>query len=154
MGTEAANSIPRSSRPTTSDWLRELRAPFLTASIIPVLVGGALAWTDVISFDWPLYLWTMVGVVLLHLGANVTNDYFDYMGGTDVINVQRTPFSGGSGLLVERRLSPRRVLRMGQLFLAMGAMGAGFGMAFISQGTFLLNVVIFLLRDWLGLISI
>lgn len=122
MDTEAVTSIPRSPSPALSDWLRELRAPFLTASIIPVLVGGALAWVDVLSFDWGLYLWTMLGVVLLHLGANVTNDYFDYMGGTDVVNVQRTPFSGGSGLLVERRLSPRKVLRMGQLFLTLGAL--------------------------------
>jgi hypothetical protein len=43
--------------------------------------------------------------------------------------------------------------KIGRYFI-MGAMGAGFGMAFISQGTFLLNVVIFLLRDWLGILTI
>jgi hypothetical protein len=43
--------------------------------------------------------------------------------------------------------------KIGRYFI-MAAMGAGFGMAFISQGTFLLNSLIFLLRDWLGLIVI
>ncbi len=43
--------------------------------------------------------------------------------------------------------------KIGRYFI-MGAMGAGFGMAFISQGTFLLNVLIFLLRDWLGILTI
>lgn len=108
-----------------SDWIEELRAPFLTASIIPVLVGGAVAWAylkDLWGMDWWLFLWTMVGVTFLHLGANVTNDYWDYVGGTDVVNRNRTPFSGGSSTLVERRLSPRKVLRLGQLLLAAGSL--------------------------------
>lgn len=105
---------------TGGDWVRELRAPFLTASIIPVLVGGAAAWAVLGTLDWWLFIVTMVGVTLLHLGANVTNDYYDYVGGTDVINRFRTPFSGGSTSLVERRLSPRKVLRVGQ-----GLIGAG-----------------------------
>jgi 1,4-dihydroxy-2-naphthoate octaprenyltransferase len=102
--------------------MEELRAPFLTASIIPVLVGGAVGWAALGEMDWWLFVVTMVGVMLLHLGANVTNDYWDYMGGTDVVNRFRTPFSGGSRLLVERRLSPRRVLRLGQGFLGAGSL--------------------------------
>jgi hypothetical protein len=38
--------------------------------------------------------------------------------------------------------------KVGRYFM-MAAFGAGFGMAVISQGTFLLNVLIFLLRNWL-----
>jgi hypothetical protein len=41
--------------------------------------------------------------------------------------------------------------KIGRYFLMLG-FGAGFGMAVISQGTFLLNVLFFLLRDWLGLL--
>jgi 1,4-dihydroxy-2-naphthoate octaprenyltransferase len=117
-GKRVENSIEASPR----DWLLELRAPFLTASVVPVLVGGAMAFAALEELDLALFLVTMVGVVLLHLGANVTNDYWDFMGGTDVVNRYRTPFSGGSGLLVERRLSPRKVLRLGQALLAAGAL--------------------------------
>jgi hypothetical protein len=42
---------------------------------------------------------------------------------------------------------------IGRYFI-MAAMGAGFGMAFISQGTFLLNVLIYMLRDWLGILVV
>jgi len=107
---------------TGGDWIKELRAPFLTASLIPVLVGAAAAWAAVGELDWWFFLVTMLGVVLLHLGANVTNDYWDYVGGTDVINRFRTPFSGGSTLLVERRLSPRKVLRLGQCLIVAGSL--------------------------------
>ncbi len=107
---------------TGVDWVRELRAPFLTASIVPVLVGGAAAWATLGVLDWWLFLVTMVGVMLLHLGANVTNDYYDYVGGTDVVNRFRTPFSGGSTFLVERRLSPRKVLRLGLALIAAGSL--------------------------------
>lgn len=107
---------------TRGDWVRELRAPFASASIMPVLVGGASAFSVLGGLDWWLFAVTMVGVVLLHLGANVTNDYYDFVGGTDVVNRFRTPFSGGSPFLVERRLSPRRVLRLGQGLLATGAL--------------------------------
>jgi 1,4-dihydroxy-2-naphthoate octaprenyltransferase len=104
-----------------ADWLAELRAPFLSASVVPVAVGAAVALWERGSLDWPLLALTLLGVSLLHLGANVTNDFWDFRRGTDVINQQRTPFSGGSPLLVEGRLRPRAVLRLGLVLLAAGA---------------------------------
>jgi 1,4-dihydroxy-2-naphthoate octaprenyltransferase len=108
-------------RPRIGDWIEELRAPFLTASIIPVIVGGAVAWWSTGSFDWQLFIITLIAIALIHLGANVTNDYWDFMGGTDRVNLQRTPFSGGSGLIVEGRLRPMPVLRLGMALLAAGS---------------------------------
>ena len=106
---------------TAADWLAELRAPFLTASVVPVAVGAAVAWRLDGGLDWTLLGLTLLAVVLLHLGANVTNDYWDFLRGTDVVNRQRTPFSGGSGLLTDGRLRPRAVLRLGLGLLAAGA---------------------------------
>ncbi len=122
MGLQEATRVETPGNGTGGDWVKELRAPFLTASIIPVLVGGAAAWAVLGDIDWWLFLVTMVGVMLLHLGANVTNDYYDYVGGTDVVNRFRTPFSGGSPFLVERRLSPRKVLRLGQGLIVAGSL--------------------------------
>jgi len=119
---EEGKVVPPPVKGTGGDWVRELRAPFLTASIIPVLVGASVAWAALGTIDWWFFIVTMTGVVLLHLGANVVNDYFDYVGGTDVVNRFRTPFSGGSTSLVERRLSPRKVLRLGQALTAAGAL--------------------------------
>ncbi len=108
-------------RGTAADWAAELRAPFLSASVVPVAVGGAVALWELGSLDWPLLALTLLGVSLLHLGANVTNDYWDFLRGTDVINRQRTPFSGGSPFLVEGRLRPLDVLRVGLTLLVGGA---------------------------------
>ncbi|UCC93946.1 MAG: prenyltransferase [Thermoplasmata archaeon] len=122
MNQQPGKEVPTPPKGSGKEWVEELRAPFLTASFIPVLVGGAAAWAAVGVLDLWLFLVTMVGVMLLHLGANVTNDYWDYVGGTDVVNRFRTPFSGGSTFLVEGRLSPRKVLRLGQGFIVAGSL--------------------------------
>jgi len=119
----ASTEVPQASSAGGSmrDWLAELRAPFLTASVVPVVVGAAVAWWELGSLDWALLALTLLGVVLLHLGANVSNDYWDFLRGTDVVNRNRTPFSGGSGLLTDGRLRPRAVLRTGLALLCAGA---------------------------------
>ena len=42
--------------------------------------------------------------------------------------------------------------KIGRLFMMLG-FGAGFGIAIMSQGTYLINVLTFLLRDWLGILA-
>jgi 1,4-dihydroxy-2-naphthoate octaprenyltransferase len=83
-------------------WLRELRAPFLIAVILPTFLGGIVAANEVGSdFNLIYFILTLIGITCIHLGANISNDYFDYKSGADVDNPYRTPFSGGSGLLSE-----------------------------------------------------
>ncbi|MHA2407062.1 MAG: UbiA family prenyltransferase [Candidatus Ranarchaeia archaeon] len=90
-------------------WLLAPRLPFLTATIGPVLVGLAIVWEANIAINLVHALLTLAGVALLHLGTNLINDYFDFGRGTgtDAINVNVTPFSGGSPTLRENLLSPR-----------------------------------------------
>jgi hypothetical protein len=42
--------------------------------------------------------------------------------------------------------------KIGRLFMMLG-FGAGFGIAVMSQGAYLINVLTFLLRDWLGVLA-
>ena len=86
-------------------WLAGMRAPFLVASAIPVLFAGALASLHTFRFDWLALILSLVGIVLIHAAANMTNEYFDFLNKTDVVNKNRTIFSGGSGLLVEGKLT-------------------------------------------------
>ena len=74
-------------------WLRELRAPFFTASIIPVLVGTALAYATAGIFQPLLFILALLAIVSLHAGANMANDYFDHLSRNDWINRNVTPFS-------------------------------------------------------------
>lgn len=93
-------------------WMVVTRAPFLTAIIVPVLLGGA--WVAmrgaVHPFPWGTFGLVLLGGILLHVAANTFNDYFDWTSGTDEGNNEYfLPFSGGSrsielGLVTEKGL--------------------------------------------------
>ena len=109
-------------RPKWLLWLVELRAPFFTGSVAPVLVGTALAYHRTWMVDWPLFLWALLGTVCIHAGANVLNDYFDHRSGNDAANTEFVrPFTGGSRMIQQGLLSPREVLTLGLVCLAGGA---------------------------------
>lgn len=86
-------------------WLVITRAPFLTAALTPVIIG--MVWASVIGgFDihWVEGLAAGFGVLLLHLCANVFNDYYDVKSGTDAANTKYfVQYSGGSRA-IEMRL--------------------------------------------------
>ena len=89
--------------------LRATRLPFISATILPVVLGILIAAAHGF-FDPVAALLTVVGAALAHLGVNVSNDVFDASLGADDANVTPTKFSGGSrviqyGLLTRRRMA-------------------------------------------------
>ncbi len=63
----------------------EITRPFsFTASLTPVVVGGALALLHG-SFDTLLFVYAALAAVLLHLGTNVLNEIYDVRKGIDTI---------------------------------------------------------------------
>jgi len=102
-------------------WIMELRAPFLTATIIPILLGTSIAWAKTGIFDPWLFLLTFLAGIFLHLGTNVINDYFDYKSGNDEINREFVrPFSGGSRMIQLGLLTPSEVLSGAIFFFILG----------------------------------
>jgi 1,4-dihydroxy-2-naphthoate octaprenyltransferase len=92
-------------------YLQELRSPFFTATVVPVTLGGSIAWVHAGEFHWGLFLLALLGGLFLHAGTNVMNDYFDHRSGTDEMNVQYVrPFTGGSRMIQKGLLTPREVL--------------------------------------------
>jgi 1,4-dihydroxy-2-naphthoate octaprenyltransferase len=80
-------------------WLVITRAPFLSAALMPVFIGGAFAAAMLGEAAFPAfnYTLTVIGVCLLHLASNVYNDYFDWKSGTDQANANYfLKYSGGS----------------------------------------------------------
>ncbi|MEM0272112.1 MAG: prenyltransferase [Thermoprotei archaeon] len=101
-----------------SVWLKAVRPAYLPASLIPVGVGLAYAWGATHTFK-PIYAAiTLLGIALAHMSADLFNDYFDYIHGTDQLSKLRG-LSGGSGVLVNGLLSPRQVLRGGFTLLGL-----------------------------------
>jgi len=102
-------------------WLAELRAPFFTASLVPVVLGAVIAWHETASFHLFYFTLTLIGVLSLHAATNTLNDYFDYKSGNDLLNREANrPFDGGSPFLVDGRLKAESVYRFGMSALLLG----------------------------------
>jgi 1,4-dihydroxy-2-naphthoate octaprenyltransferase len=94
-----------------SFWVIKVRAPIFTAVIVPALLGTAIAWARNGEFHPGYFLLTLIGVICMHAGANMSNDYFDHKNGTDEINEEFVrPFTGGSRLIQMGAVSPRQIL--------------------------------------------
>jgi 1,4-dihydroxy-2-naphthoate octaprenyltransferase len=117
-------------------FLRALRAPFLVASAIPVLIGATLPFwlrPNGFSFDCILFLKTLVAMIALHAGANMANDYFDARSGADRDSATRSPFNGGSGLIQAGLLPERFFLRGSLIALGLGA-AIGIHLSLVTPG--------------------
>jgi 1,4-dihydroxy-2-naphthoate octaprenyltransferase len=95
-------------------WLAALRPVSFTASIIPVLVGTAVAADR--EFHAGLFVLALAGSVAIHAGTNLVNDYFDHVKGTD-----NEESLGQSGVIQRGLLSSRAVLTGGIIAFAIGA---------------------------------
>ncbi len=95
--------------------LRTTRLPFLTATIVPVVLGIAIAARQG-TFDVLTAVLTVVGASFVQLGLNVANDVFDTVQGADDANVTPTQFSGGSRVIQYGLVSLRRMAGLAALF--------------------------------------
>ncbi|MCX7683049.1 MAG: 1,4-dihydroxy-2-naphthoate octaprenyltransferase [Anaerolineae bacterium] len=125
-------------------WIVKLRAPFFTATIVPICLGAAVAWATTGVFHAGYFLLTLLAALCLHAGTNMTNDYFDHTWGSDEINTEfASPFTGGSRLIQMGIVRPEVYLREGLFFFALGS---------------LIGVILWLTRGpwvlWLGLIGL
>ncbi len=92
-------------------WFLETRPQFLILSVVLAFLGACIAWYDG-AFHLGYAVLAFAGILLAHISVNTLNDYFDYRSGID-LEVKRTPFSGGSGILPATSLKPRQVLWLG-----------------------------------------
>lgn len=102
-------------------WLMATRPQFFSAIILSVLLGAAVAWHETRQLNWELLILSLAAAVLLHAGANVLNDYFDFRSGVDNLNPQPlTPFAGGSRMIQRGVITERETLRFGIILLIGG----------------------------------
>jgi 1,4-dihydroxy-2-naphthoate octaprenyltransferase len=104
-------------------WLMLPRFHFIPLTLILVSLGTAIAAYEGF-FYWGYFILAMIGSILVHMTVNVVNDYYDYVDGID-LNTERTPFSGGSGVLTSYLLKPKQAFWFAMICLLM-AMVIGF----------------------------
>ncbi|WP_376795280.1 1,4-dihydroxy-2-naphthoate octaprenyltransferase [Thermogemmatispora sp.] len=121
---------PAEYRRSASEWLRiwweGMRPRYLVLSAMPFLLGSVLALAQVLNVRGLLglgqwhpqrFLVGLLAVLLLQLGANLINDYYDYLRGIDTSNTL------GPGKLIQQGLiKPTRVLTLGMVLLAGGSL--------------------------------
>lgn len=132
---------------TAKTWILETRPQFLLLVPVCVFAGVAVSLYEGYSFNPLYFVLAFFGALFAHISVNVLNDYFDYKSGID-FKTQRTPFSGGSGMLPGALLGPRKVLLLGIGSLAVTVF-IGIYFIFIYEWTILpiglLGVVLILL---------
>jgi 1,4-dihydroxy-2-naphthoate polyprenyltransferase len=119
-------------------WLLEPRPQFLLLPISLILLGTAAASYDG-SLNIGYAILAFIGLLLCHMSVNILNDYFDFMSGVDLKTI-KTPFSGGSGILPAKKLTPKQVLWYGAIcFILAVPIGIFF---IIAQGWQLLPLLL------------
>ncbi|MDZ7842283.1 MAG: prenyltransferase [Gammaproteobacteria bacterium] len=98
------------------------RAPFLALPFVLVAAGAAAAAYDG-SFSWLRTIAALVGLLSLHIAANIFNEVSDFHTGIDE-RTERTPFSGGSGTLPSGIMSVQTATVFG-LFAAVVGLAIG-----------------------------
>ena len=111
-----------------SIWWEGIRPAYLLLSLLPVVLGSVVAWTQSVSLKTPRgtfhpvrFVITLAAVLLLQIGANLVNDYYDYLRGIDTSNTL-----GPGGLIQQGLIKPVRVLSFGLIALGLGALLGAF----------------------------
>ncbi|UJR09651.1 hypothetical protein I4U23_013885 [Adineta vaga] len=121
---------------TLEKYLLAVRPWSFTASMMPLLLGSALAYSSVRTLSIPVLLLTCVSALCVHAAANLFNTYYDYIHGVDtpVTNDKEDKGNDVDSIddrtLIEGLLKPNDVVRLGLILYAIGTI------AFLSLSHF------------------
>ena len=139
---------PLAGRPDWTLLLAMTRPGFLAITAVACLLGMALAAACGRGVDPALAAATLVLALGAHAGANVLNDYHDALNGADDANQGGLyPFTGGSRLIQQRRVSTDQSRQLAWLLLGLVAL-AGLLLAIHTGGGLLLIGLAGLLLAW------
>ncbi len=99
-------------------WFLAARPKTLTAAIIPVVLGVALAWNESGRVLWLYALLALAGALLIQIGTNLINDALDFEKGTDTAERVGPKRVTASGLIHARHV---KMAAFGCFALAMAA---------------------------------
>jgi 1,4-dihydroxy-2-naphthoate octaprenyltransferase len=118
-------------------WWKAFRFHFTSASFMPGILGGMIAWTTDGKFLPGYFLLVILGLLLNHMALNMTDDYYDFRHLVDVFATDgKNPYTGGSGLLSSGLIQPQK---MRNLFITFYIIAIGIGVFLgVMRGAFIL----------------
>src|SRR3989442_5289314 len=99
-----------------------MRIPFLQATIIPVILGGVIAFQVAHAFNLGTLLLTLLGASLIQIATNMINDYFDFKSGNDLQVKHQNPFAGGGRILTAGLVKPSTHILVATTCLVLGSL--------------------------------
>jgi len=107
------------------NWWKAFRFHYASASFMPAILGGMIAWTTTGQFHPGYFLLVLLGLILNHLALNMTDDYYDFRHLVDLFDTDgKNPYTGGSGTLSSGVIEPREMRQVFTIFYAI-AIGIG-----------------------------
>lgn len=118
-------------------WWKAVRFHFTSASFMPGILGGMIAWSTDGKFLPGYFVLVMLGLLLNHMALNMTDDYYDFRHLVDVFAANgKNPYTGGSGLLSSGLIHPHQ---MRNVFITFYIIAIGIGVFLgIQRGVFIL----------------
>jgi len=98
-------------------WAEAARPKTLAAGFIPVFVGASFAWADG-NFHTAASLVALFCALLIQIGTNFANDYFDFKKGGDSPNRIGFTRAVAAGLISPETMLKATILTMGLAFVA------------------------------------
>ncbi|MCK5304026.1 MAG: prenyltransferase [Candidatus Heimdallarchaeota archaeon] len=124
---------------TLKIWSKGIRLPFISVTVLAVVVGTAVAYYEDKSFDWLIFLLAVIGIIAFNACVDLMNDFFDHLSGNDEVNEKLTPFSGGSRMIQNKLFSTARTL-MGAIVSFLITLGIGLYINFTVAGNIVLYI--------------
>jgi 1,4-dihydroxy-2-naphthoate octaprenyltransferase len=123
-------------------WWKAFRFHYTSASFMPGILGGMIAWTTEGQFHAEYFLLVMLGLILNHVALNMTDDYYDFRHLIDVFATEeKNPYAGGSGTLSTGLIQARK---MRQVFVTFYAIAIGLGIFLgMTRGPIILLFLVF-----------
>ncbi|MDA4129465.1 MAG: prenyltransferase [Thaumarchaeota archaeon] len=105
-----------------SIFFRLTRVQFLPLIILPAILGTSIAYRLNHVFNPLYFIMVLVGVILLHLGANAIDDCYDYQNGVDKIANDFFPKDFGGWKPIARGMISLRRAKLVSYFLFLGSL--------------------------------
>jgi 1,4-dihydroxy-2-naphthoate octaprenyltransferase len=100
-------------------WWKAFRFHYTSASFMPGIIGGMVAWVVDRQFSPGYFILVMLGLILNHIALNMTDDYYDFRHLVDAFEMEGgNPYTGGSGTLSSGQIRPEEMRRVFTFFYA------------------------------------